>query len=135
MESTLSHTRLYFHNFSWLFIRSAINIPSAKIAMQPLGLMILKYCSHILSSGIIESHLLCVRSYGGSTRIMSILSSGISLISSKQSPLYTLFNSISAPNDSFIQERWLSYFRLQNIVLSDCLNFKSTCSSWFQATR
>nr|DAL79540.1 MAG TPA: hypothetical protein [Caudoviricetes sp.] len=29
----------------------------------------------------------------------------------------------------------MSYFRLQNIVLSDCLNFKSAYSSWFQATR
>ena len=48
------------------------------------------YCSHSASNGMIESHLQSVVPYGRSHKIKSMLPSGMSFISSKQSPFNSL---------------------------------------------
>lgn len=60
----------------------------------PLSFIILSYCSHNGSNGIIVSHLQAVVPYGKSQRIISIDLSGMCFITSRQSPKYMLFGSI-----------------------------------------
>src|SRR5699024_9007383 len=89
----LTQIHLYLNNFSFELINLYENEPLAVNTIAPLSFIILSYCSHNSSNGIIRSQSALTISYGKSVNIISILLSGISFIPSIQSSLNTLFNS------------------------------------------
>lgn len=81
-----------------LFINFAVNgwLPNKTIAQ--LFFIILLYCSHSGSNGMMLSHWQAVVPYGKSQSIISTDLSEISFIKSRQSPLYNLYlSSIFTP--------------------------------------
>lgn len=82
----LSQTQQYLNIFILLAINVVVNGWLAVKTMAAFFLAMRRYCSHIGSNGITLSHLQAVVPYGRSQRIISIDLSGISFISSKQSP-------------------------------------------------
>src|SRR5699024_9026608 len=81
-----SHIHSYLNNLGLLIISALVNGCAAVNTIAPLPLIIRSYCSHNGSNGITESHLQAVVPYGKSASIISTDPSGISFMTSRQSP-------------------------------------------------
>jgi len=80
------HCQSYLKSGKLLTLTKEQNGSWPNNTIAPFGLMMRFNCSHIGSSGMMESHLHAVVPYGGSVSTISTLPLGISFILSRQSP-------------------------------------------------
>src|SRR5574344_681323 len=125
-----SNIHSYLNHFGLLITSALVNGCEPNNTIAPLSFIIRLYCAQSGSNGITVSHLRSVVPYGGSVSTKSTEPSGISFISSKQSPLC---KSICNPSPHFIHSRKRLMLLSTSTVVSICF-MPITCASMAAST-